>query len=572
MAGHTTQTAPTTAGQRGTIIPDTRASRLIGRWQTLKTNRSNWEQQWQEVLKFTLPHKAFVTRQRETQGQRVDADLFDSTGRRSNQILAAGFHGNLTNPSARWFRLRIQEQEINALRDVKSWLADTEDRMFDVLNGSNFTQQIHQAYLDLGSVGTSTLFESEDPQDLVRFLSIPIEEIVIDENASGRVDTIYRLYHVSVRQAFERWGMKSGSKIIELFDNQKFSERVTILHTVQKREFFDPGSALATNLPIASVHIELDTQFILSEGGFNEFPFFVTRFSKVSGDPYGYSPGIILLPDMKMLNAITKTIIKGAQKIVDPPLVLPHDGFILPLKTIPGGINYKTSSVPGDKIEPIQTNANIPVGLEMQNQLRTIIREGYFSDLFLTLADRRNMTATEVAERVAEKMVLLGPTLGRLQTEMLNPIIERTFLIMARKGQLLPAPEILIDRNFIIEYVSPLAIAQRRQKISSIGSLLQLVGGMAQFDPTVTDKINTDKVVDESAEIFGVDPDIILDDEQVLRVREARQAQQQAQAVAQAAAGAAQVAKTASEANKADADAEKARADAAQQATTTAPV
>src|SRR3972149_9382448 len=170
---------------------DIRGERKVKRFETLLTNRQNWEDQWQDALKHCMPQNAFVTRERATQGERVDPNLYDSTAKRANQVLAAGFHGNLTNPATRWFRLRIQDEGLNNINAVRRWLADAEQRIMDVLNSSNFTQEIHQCYLDLGSVGTSVLLEVEDAKDVVRFQSMFIKEIVIDEDHSGRVDTVY---------------------------------------------------------------------------------------------------------------------------------------------------------------------------------------------------------------------------------------------------------------------------------------------------------------------------------------------------------------------------------------------
>jgi hypothetical protein len=471
---------------------DGKAEFIIKRFERLSGNRTNWEQLWQEVLKYVTPRKAWVTRKRETQGERPDNNLFDTTARRANQILAAGFHGNMTNPSTKWFNLRLADNELNKIKEIKTWLADSENKIMDVLNASNFNEQIHEAYTDLGSVGTAVLLEEEDAKEVIRFKAIFIEEIVIDENAEERVDTVYRKYTMSAKAA------KSDSN----------------------------------NMPFESTHVEVDSRKTIATGGFNEFPYMVTRFNKVSNDMYGYSPGVILLPDIKMLNSISKTLIKAAQKIVDPPLIMPHDGFLLPLKTTPGGLNYKLSGNANDKIEPLETKGNIPIGRDMQNDYRNAINSGFFTDLFLLLADRKNMTATEVQERIAEKMIMLGPVIGRLQSELLDPIIDRTFGILLRNNVLLPPPEVLQGREIVVEYVSPLALAQRREAITSVSSLLQLVSGVAGFIPDVIDKIDGDKVVDEAAEIYGVSPDIIRDGNQVGEIRQARaEAEQQAQEI-----------------------------------------
>jgi len=539
---------------------DKKAEQVIKRFERLKSNRSNWEQVWQEVLKYVVPRKAWVTRRRETAGERTDDDLYDTTARRANQVLAAGFHGNMTNPATKWFNLRLQNNELNKINEIKLWLADSENKVLDVLNSSNFNEQIHEAYVDLGSVGTAVLLEEEDDVDIIRFTAVFIEEVVIDEDANGRIRTVYRKFKMSAKAAFDLWGEeRAGPKTLELMKNDKWDEKVTFLHGVQEREYRNPNSSRSVDMPFESVHVEVDSRMVIAEGGFNEFPYMVTRFNKVAGDVYGYSPGVILLPDIKMVNAMAKTLLKAAQKIVDPPLVMPHDGFLLPLKTIPGGINYKLTGSKDDKIEPLETKGNIPVGRDMLNDYRTAIHNGYFTDLFMLLADRKNMTATEVQERVAEKMVMLGPVIGRMQSEMLDPIISRTFGILLRQGVLLPPPPALEGRELVIEYVSPLALAQRREAVTSVSSLLQMAAGVAQFIPDVIDKIDGDRVIDEAAEIFGVSPEIIRDGKQVAEIREQRAKQQQEMQQLQLAQAAIESDKTASESHKNMAEAEEMR-------------
>jgi hypothetical protein len=545
----------------GTSPVDKRAEMIIKRYERLKTNRTNWDQVWQEVLKYVVPRKAWVTRKRETAGERTDSNLYDTTARRANQILAAGFQGNMTNPATKWFNLRLQDPDLNRLNEIKIWLADSENKVLDVLNSSNFNEQIHETYVDIGSIGTSCLLEEEDVKDIVRFTAVFIEEVVIDEDASGRVDTVYRKFKMSAKAAFDLWGERAGPKTMELMKDDKWDEKVTFIHCVQPRDKRNPFSERSVDMPYESVHVELDSRTLVAEGGFLEFPYMVARFNKVAGDMYGYSPGVILLPDIKMVNAMAKTLIKAAQKIVDPPLTMPHDGFLLPLKTTPGGINYKLSGSEKDRIEPLETKGNIPVGRDMLNDYRTAIHNGYFTDLFLLLADRKNMTATEVQERIAEKMVMLGPVIGRLQSEMLDPIITRTFGILLRRGILLPPPEVLQGREMVIEYVSPLALAQRREAVTSVSSLLQMTGGIAQFIPEVIDKIDGDKVIDEAAEIFGVSPEIIRDANQVSAIREQRAELQKEAQQAEVVKEAIDAEKTLSESERNQAEAENLRSE-----------
>lgn len=556
--------SPITSGGLGAVVKanpnaSPKAKNVFTRWKSAKNRRSNWEWQWQDALKYLAPHKDFVTRQRAVQGEILDRDIYDTTARQALQIMAAGFQGHLTNPASRWFSLRLQNPEANEPREVRVWLDRVQDIMFDVISASNFDEQIFECYIDLGSAGTSALFEFEDTRDIIRFKCVHVSEVAVGEDHKERVMEVYRQFSYTAMQAFTKWGDKAGMHVNKLIKEKKFDEPVQYLWAIFPRFERRSGSELNVDMPFAEVIMELESQHIVEEGGFEEFPAFVTRFNKVSGDPYGYSPGIIMLPDIKMLNIITRTIIRSAQKLTDPPLVLPHDGFLLPLKTDPAGINYKLSGNPNDRIEPLLTGANIPVGREEQLDVRDQINKAYFVDLFLALADRRNMTATEVIERVQEKSLMLGPVIGRLQTEMLDPIVQRTFNILLRKGLIPQPPSSLAGQNFTVEYISPLANAQRGAKITSLNSILGLAGQIAGFVPEVIDKIDTDKAIDEAADVFGVPPILIRDNEQVTAIRQQRAQQQAALAEAQQIAEAAQTGKTVAEADKIVAEAQAAR-------------
>jgi len=544
----------------GQINPtaEPKAKQIFQRWVSLKNKRSNWEAQWQSALRFLVPQKAFITRQRSIQGEQLNVNIFDTTARMANQRMASGFQGNLTNPATRWFRLRLQNQRLNEPREVKVWLAETENIMFDVFSSSNFDEQIHECYIDLGSFGTSVLFETEDEKDIIRFRCMPVSEVAIGEDSKERIIEVFRQYSLTAIQAWLKWGDSAGEVVLNKIKNKQWDQNVQFIHAVFPRFIREVASLTRNNLPWASVQMELSKQEIVDEGGFHENPFMVTRFMKVSGDPYGYSPGIVMLPDIKMLQSVTQTIIRSAQKIVDPPLILPHDGFLLPLKTMPAGINFKLSGSAADRIEPLETKGNIPVGRDIQNDIRAAINNAYFVDLFRALADRRNMTATEVVERVQENALQLGPVLGRLQSEMLDPIIERTFNILLRKEILPPPPSILEGQEITVEYISQLANAQRISKVSSVTNLLTITNGIAQVVPEVIDKIDTDKVIDNAAEVFGVSPDLIRNAEQVATIRQQRAEVQAAINQAQQIVQGIETVKTASEANKNLAEAEEA--------------
>ena len=521
------------------------AEDIVKRVSQLETERQNYATFWQDVAKYTLPRKAYITRTR-TPGEKYDYDIYDSTAMQANITLAAGLHSYLTNPNARWFSLRIDDEKINEDQEVKTWLQDTEDRMFNALNASNFNQQIHELYLDLGVFGVACMYEEDDEVDQIRFYSRDIAEIFLCENEKEKIDTVYRKFKMTARQAFDKWGEAAGEVVKNFMDKKEFDKTVEFIHCVMPRYERDVNKDDSVNMPFESTYIEVSKKHLINQSGYREFPYFTPRFNKNSGEVWGSSPAMVLYSDIKMLNEMVKVLIRSAQKQVDPPLVLPHDGYLLPIKYGPAALNFRLKGSADDKIEPLATGANISIGLEIISQWQSIVKKGYFVDLFLLLADpaRKDMTATEVMQRVEEKMLILAPVLGRLMNEFLDPLINRTFNILWRTGKLLPPPEIIQNMPYKIEYISPLARAQKLDQMKSINSFIALVGQIAIAKPDVVDNVNEDAIVNDVQQLYGVNPKYVRGEDEVKEIREQRAQQQMAMAQMQAAQQAADVVAT----------------------------
>jgi len=543
------------------------AEEVIKRYNEMKSNRATYEATWQDVAKYCLPRKADIIEKR-TPGQKLDYDVYDSTAIQANIVLAAGFHSYMTNPSSKWFTLRIKDPRIMQRKEVKLWLRDSEDSMYDAINASNFNQQIHEVYLDMPIFGWGCLYVTEDMRDVVRYYSRSVAEIYIDEDEAERVDTVYRKFELTARQAYRLWGKEAGKTTLELIEDDDDDSTVEFCHFVGPRADYDPGKRDSTNMPFVSMYIDVKNREIISESGYWEFPFMCPRFNKQAGELYGTGPGLVSYSDIKMLNSMDLVTIRAAQKIVDPPMVLPHDGFLLPIKQSPGAINYATRSNPNDRIDFLNSPANIPVSFEMMNARRQVIQRNFFVDLFLLMAQvpEGRMTATEVIQRNAEKMLILAPTLGRLMSELLNPVINRTFNIMLRAGVIPPAPASLRGQEYVIEYTSPLAKAQRAADLNSMSNFLGMVGQMASFVPTVLDKLNSDDIVDRQADMHNVPPSIVRSPEEVAQIRQQRAQQQAQMAQMQQLNAAAQIGKTATEGLKNYTEAEEVATNAGQPA------
>ena len=473
-----------------------------------------------------MPRKADVTFVR-SKGEKRTEVLFDSTAITANNLLAASLQGTLTSPSLPWFHLKLRDEELNKNRDVQLWLEDSARRMYDVFNESNFNTEVHELYLDLCSVGTGAIFVEEGNSGFtnegIHFNCLHIAEYFIQENVTGKVDTLYRKYKLTARQAIEEFGEENvGEKIIEAAQN-KPDKQFNFIHAVEPTKDYERSTGKSnTKLPFHSCHVCVEDKMVVRSGGYNEFPYLVPRWSKATGEIFGRSPSYNALPDIKTLNKAVEIGLKAWAKAIDPPLLVQDDGVIGRVRMTPAGITVVRSD---GAIKPLQIGSNWQITDMKENQLRTAIRQAYYSDQ-LQLQEGPQMTATEVQVRYELMQRLLGPTLGRFQSEFLNPLIERTFGIMFRAGALMPEPEIIKGSKIDVEYVGPLARSQRMEEAVAIERLYSLAMNVVQIDPSIMDNIDHDEAIRMRAKLLGVPKTVLRGSEEVDEMREQRAEQQ----------------------------------------------
>ena len=493
----------------------------------LESHRGTWEEHWQDILDYVMPRKAEVVSKREKGEKRTEV-LFDSTAITANNLLAASLHGTLTSPSLQWFHLKLRSAELNQNRDVQLWLENSAKRMYDLFNESNFNTEVHELYLDLCSIGTGALFVEESKKGFneggIHFNTLHIKEFYIKENNDGRIDTVYRKYNLTARQAIQEFGEKNvGEKLVEAAKDKPDKE-FTFIHAVEPTEDYERAMGkVKTKLPFYSCHVCIEDKMTVREGGYSEFPYLVPRWAKATGEIYGRSPSYNALPDIKTLNKAVEIGLKAWAKAIDPPLLVTDDGVIGRVRMTPAGITVVRSD---GAVKPLQIASNWQVTDMKENQLRTAIRQAYYSDQ-LQLQEGPQMTATEVQVRYELMQRLLGPTLGRFQTEFLNPLIERVFGLMFRKGQFMTPPDNISEANMDIEYVGPLARSQRMEEAVAVERLYQLAMTIGQANPEVMDLIDHDRAVRLRAKLLGVPKNILRGEAEVNQMRQQRMQQQQ---------------------------------------------
>ena len=498
------------------------AKSLISRGNSIVSRRDNWDTHYQELADYMLPRKADIVKKRSRGEKRMEL-IYDGTALQAVDLLSASLHGMLTSGATPWFHLDMKDTDVGRDDDVREWLQDSSTRMIRAFNQSNFETEIHEMYVDLVVFGTGCMFVEMDEGQL-RFSTRHISEFYLQENQFGLVDTVFRKYKQPARQAVQRFGIENVGEFIRKTHEKKPDEEVEIMHVVMPRADRDTTKVDNKNMPFASYYICMNSSMMISESGFQEFPYIVPRFLKATGEIMGRSPAMVALPDVKMLNLMSKTIIQAAQKQIDPPLLVPDDGFIMPIRTQPGGLNFFRSGS-RDTITPLNTGANIPIGLSMEEQRRGAIRSAFYVDQLLS-GGAPNMTATEVVQRQEERMRVIGPVLGRLMNEMLRPLVDRVFALMLREEMLAIPPELLQGTDIDIEYVSPLARAQKSSSLNSTMQALEILLPLAQALPVI-DHLDPDGLVKHVTDSLGVPKTTLRSSREVAQMRQERAAAEQ---------------------------------------------
>ena len=488
----------------------------------LMEQRSTWESHWQECADFMQPRKAEITNER-ARGDKRNLQIFDATAIHALELLASSLQGMLTSSANRWFSLRYKEDQLNDIDEAKEWLEDVTDKMYTAFARSNFQQEIFEAYHDLITFGTACMMIESDEDQILRFSTRHIKELYIQENDKGFIDTVYRRFKIPVHAAVEKFGLENLSlETGKLFKKEPF-EKIELVHVARPRTIYNENKLDKKNMPFQSIYFEFSSGHIIDIGGFKELPYVIPRYLKASTEIYGRSPAMNALPDVKVLNKMVETAMKAAAKQVDPPLLVPDDSMLAPIRMSAGSLNYYRAGS-RDRIEPLNIGQATSVTLNQENQRRDAINKTFHIDQ-LMISSQRSMTATEVIQRNEEKMRILGPALSRLQSELLQPMILRVFNIMLRNKLFLVAPEVLSNQEIEIEYVSPMALAQRSQELQSLVRGLELFTQIGQIAP-VQDYIDENGLVKQIISLLGLPAKMIKSDAQVQQVREQRAAAQ----------------------------------------------
>lgn len=511
---------------------------LLSRWGQLRNERESWMAHWKEISDYLLPRSGRFFVEDRNRGDKRHNNIYDSTGTRALRVLAAGMMAGMTSPARPWFRLTTSDPQLDESAAVKAWLADVTRLMQMVFAKSNTYRALHSMYEELGAFGTASTIVLADYTSVIHHYPLTTGEFAMAADHRGQVNTLYREFQMTVAQVVREFGRNNCSITVQnLFDRGALEQWVTVMQAIEPRVDRDLTKRDDRNMAWKSIYFEPggNEDQILRESGFKEFPALCPRWAVSGGDIYGNSPAMETLGDIKQLQHEQLRKAQGIDYKTKPPLQAPTSLKSRDVDTLPGGISFVDAAAPNGGIRSaFEVNIDLSHLLNDIQDVRERIKGGFYADLFLMLANGTNpqMTATEVAERHEEKLLMLGPVLERMHNEILDPLIEMTFSRMVEANIVPPPPDELQGMELNVEFVSMLAQAQRAIATNSVDRFVGNLGAVAGIKPEVLDKFDADRWADAYADMLGIDPELIVPGEQVALIRkqraEAAQAQQQA--------------------------------------------
>ena len=525
---------------------DSRADEVIRRHERLKSERGIWDSHWQELAERIWPDRAQFTRKSLTPGEKKTEKIFDATAALALTRFAAAMESMLTPRTAKWHRLRVGDEALNESPAVQRYLDQVTNILFRVRYSpmSNFASQAHEAYMSIGAFGTGGLLIEDILGVGIRYKSIDLANLYVCENRHGVIDTVHREFEYTARQAMQHFDPSRLPEKIRTAAENNPEQKFQFVHCVM------PGDEADERFPFASYYCCLEDRSCVEDGGYRTFPYALGRYITTPGETYGRSPAMLVLPEIKTLNEMQKTILRAGHLATRPPLLLQEDGALQAFDMRPDALNFGGLDDRGTPlVAPLKTDVRLDWGMDMIEARQRIINDAFLVTLFQILVDQPNMTATEAMLRAQEKGALLAPTMGRQQSELLGPQIERELDILARAGVLPEMPPELIEAggDVEVEYVSPLNRAQRAEDGVAILRTFEAVAPLAQVDPSVMMAFDLAQAARELADINGVPAKILRSPDEINAMQ---QKQGQAAGMAQlleAAPIAAQTAKTLAE-------------------------
>jgi len=509
---------------------------ITSKYKQLAELRKPWESTWKDIARFVNPKRVEWDSEPGTQEARRATEVYSSTAISALDLMCNGLIGYLVSRTTPWIRLKAENTQLMQYSEVRQYFQDVEEQLYSEFNRSNFYDIMSELFHDAGSTGTACAHIDEDVgRERVNFTARHPKEIYLADDRYGVVDTVYRRYTMTVKQIIEEFAEKNGDGGGNMLDEAWIDEnkerpfkKFSVIHAVYPREKRDQSKDDNRNKKYASVYILEGQQRVLRNSGIDELCDIVWRWDKNTDEVYGRSPAWTALADIMRDNRIAKDLMRLGEYTVNPAV------------QYPGRIEYRLSLMPGGKnpyrdpnelIQPIKLG-DYPVGNDRELRLTEAIKDAFFVDFFLGLQEiSKTMTVPEVMERQSEKATVLSAAVGRINSELLDPMITKTFDVATDAGRMPVPPDVLLEygARVKIEYIGPLAqVLQRTFATQGIKRSLENVLPYMQFFPDMLDTINSDELVKQMMIAGGMPEKIIRGDDEVAAIRQQRAMQAQA--------------------------------------------
>lgn len=508
------------------------------RFNLMRNELQKWIAGYRDIQRFIAPTRGFFFDTVPNAGRTIDHKTqLDGGPQRALRTLAAGMTSGLTSPARPWFKIGLQNKDLMEIDPIKIWIGVVEDRIRSIFSKSNIYGAFNNTYEELGAFATASMFIAEDFDTVIRARTFTAGEYFIGTDPHGRVNSFGRLFWMTIGQLVEEYGEDNVTpQVLNQYQQGIVDPWIRVAHLIEPNDDRIPDRSDFLNKPFRSVTWEWGspTEMALRISGYEEFPVLVPRWDlTTTAFLYGFGPGHYSLGDVKMLMRQKKDYLVALNKSIDPPVVL-GPNVQGEANMLPGGVTRSSATTDGAAKPAYQINPNLEAIKEGIQATKADIDSTFYKDLFLMLEglDAGKMTAYEVSKRYEEKLLQLGPVIERLEGDLFDPLIERTFKIGLRTGVIPPPPPEAQGQELKVEYISVLAQAQKLVGGTAIEQVLSFVGSLAGADPSALDNINFDEAIREYADLHGLPAKILNSAEVVASIRKA-QAQRQAQAEAQ---------------------------------------
>lgn len=541
------------------------AEGVIEGLRSLRGERTQLDQLWQEVSEVLAPERMGFTRGGMGNGKRRTERIFDTTPIIAQRGLVNALGAMMRPKSAapgKWFDIVPSDEDMMDDGEVKAWLSMAEERLWRALYNpkARFIEATGEIDGDIVSFGSGVGYVGVRPDGSgLMFRAFHLANVFVEVDSLNQPECYYVIEKLTAKQAAGRWGAENLGRelqdILKRSDNskQRSTQKHDFIWKTGPRYERSPRFKGALNMPFYSVVVDVTSKHLVSESGFEDMPFFFPRWDTRSGEIYGRGPGVLALPDTLTLQQMGKTMLRGLHRAVDPPWLLPSDSMVNAPQLRPGGVSYYDARAirnlgMSQPFQQMESRANIPWGLDAQTMAREQIFSMFYRNVLNLPVQGPSMTATEVIQRREEFVREIGAVFGRLESDYTGPMTELAFNLMLANGGFGPVeqiPEPLQGTDIEFRFASPVEKAKRQIEEATVSENLQKVLSIGQIKPEIMDRFNWDEIGKFIAEAGDFPPELTKDDAAMQALMQQRAQQAQLEAGMQAAERVAGVAGTA---------------------------